>query len=908
MKHIRYWFKNLKQVVLAPLLCIAIAAAPVLHTLIFNLTARADMPAVTKTQAAVPAAPDYTGLTNINTLFNAAILGPSATDWQVVLDSDAQDAYQINDFIGMAYFTIAVTVHGVDFDGITIYLTEDIDHSDYSGSFRAIGTAANPFTGTFDGNGKTIILNNFNTNISQNPIIGLFGVISNAVIRNLTVTGEVAGWPNQYVGAIASQIENSVIINCFNKAVLTGTAGYVGNIAGLADSGSVIENCISLDDIDGWEDWETEGRLEFVRQLNRNVLDLLAGGDYEGLLFWGMDDEGYPAIGAEPIFDDWYAYTAYLLDFAIGLADYAYYGDPDDLEGFEGLLEIFESNGADAGELSDLESIYLQAMFDFDQLDIHEYYDDLEGFFDEVFGIITAMLESYDELYYEFFEYDSDDREYEEMLKEFALEMIAFSYEDNRSFMEGACVENYLALDKAYLEDLILLFTIRLTDYTIKAFTGEILKAISSSIHGFDAIYYEWADVFELDQAMNYEVRLKTFAADMINFSYKDNIEFMDRENSVTDLYKSYIQEIYDLIMDETGSLTFGSLSQFARDIINNVTEGAAVELNLATLTMLIDIGHDEYEIKSYIDFFDEIEAVINAAIWGFDEIYYAWEAAMEMVDIEDFRQGQINELLVAYNAKLNLISDEAIREQLEAVYNEALEVLEETDFVSWGNFTYTLGVAVANAKAEFNKIQADWEGRKLVVTLMTVGGIITSLLLVGSLIILILYIKKRRQSFLAYACVDEDNSQTAQLAHERGELMAKIIRLEREQKEMAAEVQKEKIASAKAKEEREAIIGRAISKEVTRVKTEMAAFYQKEIDAAVAEVQKEKEQTLQEARKIKDDAVTLVLKAKEKIVEQDVKEVATERKTKEADTTNPQMQDVLRQIAELIEKNKKGK
>lgn len=109
--------------------------------------------------------------------------------------------------------------------GGSFYLTADIDLSGSAGQ-NPIGTdAAHPFTGIFDGNGHTVK----GLDIKASPAAGLFGCISGAQIRNLTVQGSVAN-------TFEAQ-------NAETKA--DGSYPGSGAVAGIVLTGSVIENCVS---------------------------------------------------------------------------------------------------------------------------------------------------------------------------------------------------------------------------------------------------------------------------------------------------------------------------------------------------------------------------------------------------------------------------------------------------------------------------------------------------------------------------------------------------------------------------------------------------------------------------------------------------------------------------------------
>jgi putative cell wall-binding protein len=101
------------------------------------------------------------------------------------------------------------------------------------------------FSGVFDGNGYQIIGLNVN---SEDNYQGLFGYVNDAVIKNLTVSGQVIG--KGWVGGIVGQAANSTIDNCVNKATVQGTVNS-GGIAGFAFWASVIQNCSNKGSISG---------------------------------------------------------------------------------------------------------------------------------------------------------------------------------------------------------------------------------------------------------------------------------------------------------------------------------------------------------------------------------------------------------------------------------------------------------------------------------------------------------------------------------------------------------------------------------------------------------------------------------------------------------------------------------
>ena len=109
---------------------------------------------------------------------------------------------------------------------VSAVLTADIDLQ--SASWTAIGTSENKFAGSFDGRGHKVT-NLFGAN-------GLFGYVegnedANAVIQNVTVDGTITGTAD-YVGGIAGSVLYTTIENCVNCADITSAYSAVGGITG----------------------------------------------------------------------------------------------------------------------------------------------------------------------------------------------------------------------------------------------------------------------------------------------------------------------------------------------------------------------------------------------------------------------------------------------------------------------------------------------------------------------------------------------------------------------------------------------------------------------------------------------------------------------------------------------------
>ncbi len=118
-------------------------------------------------------------------------------------------------------------------------LTADIDLGGEANEFTAIGNNWDKsFSGYFDGDGHTI--SGLYINKPTDGYQGLFGSIRDgATIKNLTVSGKVIG--KSYVGGIAGYNQNATVLNCHNKAEVTGSGSSVGGIVGMNESSTTSE-------------------------------------------------------------------------------------------------------------------------------------------------------------------------------------------------------------------------------------------------------------------------------------------------------------------------------------------------------------------------------------------------------------------------------------------------------------------------------------------------------------------------------------------------------------------------------------------------------------------------------------------------------------------------------------------
>lgn len=123
-------------------------------------------------------------------------------------------------------FLNVMNEYGADWVNYTLVLQEDIDVSRLNGEITGmIGTADNPFAGTFDGNGYTIsnlnmVLTDVDTYGSSSTMhAGLFGYTNGATIKNLHISGtydvDVLESDELIIGGLVGQANNTTIENCY---------------------------------------------------------------------------------------------------------------------------------------------------------------------------------------------------------------------------------------------------------------------------------------------------------------------------------------------------------------------------------------------------------------------------------------------------------------------------------------------------------------------------------------------------------------------------------------------------------------------------------------------------------------------------------------------------------------------
>jgi len=188
------------------------------------------------------------------------ILAMSITASASTDNTDYTGYHKITNAGNLAWFACLVVGDGMEADpDAKAVLTADIDLSDlavrFNKSWSAIGTAAVPFTGIFDGNGYTIrglTIDSSADSTLTNPTVpsipnttteqGLFGVIGQgAIIHNLVLEGTASVSDGQKLGAVCSQ-NGGIVENVLSKVTVEG--GTTPSALCHTNSGSIV-NCFT---------------------------------------------------------------------------------------------------------------------------------------------------------------------------------------------------------------------------------------------------------------------------------------------------------------------------------------------------------------------------------------------------------------------------------------------------------------------------------------------------------------------------------------------------------------------------------------------------------------------------------------------------------------------------------------
>ncbi len=125
-----------------------------------------------------------------------------------------------------------------------------------------LGTSDHPFSGTFDGDGKTLTFNAENTDL--NVRTAPFAYVKDAEIKNLCTAGKITGSSNRASGLIGENYGTSTVTNCRSSLTISGGAFVGGFCIGAGDNlditGCVFDGKITATkQSGGFVGWSTTG-------------------------------------------------------------------------------------------------------------------------------------------------------------------------------------------------------------------------------------------------------------------------------------------------------------------------------------------------------------------------------------------------------------------------------------------------------------------------------------------------------------------------------------------------------------------------------------------------------------------------------------------------------------------------
>ena len=199
----------------------------------------------------------------------------SAASWYPALLPDEGGNYSVNNANDWESFCLMVA-NGNSFNGKTVKLTTDISVTRKCGIVSG-NTQVNAFSGTFDGQGKTITAT-ITDNSNQGTAI--FCYINGATIQHLISAGTITSNQNHTSGLVGFASGTNLIKDCAVTATLDITHDYAGGIVGHGLwSTTTIEGCVFAGTFSG------HGVLSPNSYLDPRYIGFI----------WGWSDIGAPA-------------------------------------------------------------------------------------------------------------------------------------------------------------------------------------------------------------------------------------------------------------------------------------------------------------------------------------------------------------------------------------------------------------------------------------------------------------------------------------------------------------------------------------------------------------------------------------------------------------------------------------
>ena len=230
-----------------------------------------------------------------------------------------------------------------------------------TGSWMPIGTAAKPYTGTFDGNGRAIDGLNVNLVSGSDNGAGLFGAAGEgAVIKDLTIAGgTVTIGKAGYAGAVVARTTGAVTLSgCHTGSGVTvkadtATASSVGGLVGFSEGTLTVTECSNSASVTGGAASANKGTGGLVGQaaaaftirqsFNAGSVSGTAGGNVGGLVGYA----GGTAAGASKMTD---VYSAGAVSGAASGSVGGFIGKLDTAFAFDGVTNGYTRAAVTAGD------------------------------------------------------------------------------------------------------------------------------------------------------------------------------------------------------------------------------------------------------------------------------------------------------------------------------------------------------------------------------------------------------------------------------------------------------------------------------------------------------------------------------------------------------------------------------
>ena len=238
------------------------------------------------------------GVPDVSAQFSGAGAGTKDDPYKIYNPAQLN---QVRNYTGKTevYFTL-----GADID-----LTSWIASNSPEQGWNPIGTDANPFKGTFMGNGHTI--KGMSISRGTTDDVGFFGVASGATVTNLTIEGSVYGANN--VGILAGNFTGAAE-NCHVKGSARTASDCVGGLIGKSGS-SDLKSCRANAEVEGTK--YVGGLIGYVlatvTSSDKSIDDCFAsgtvsGGSNVGGLIGAMDTSAFRKLKTDTSTSSYYYY------------------------------------------------------------------------------------------------------------------------------------------------------------------------------------------------------------------------------------------------------------------------------------------------------------------------------------------------------------------------------------------------------------------------------------------------------------------------------------------------------------------------------------------------------------------------------------------------------------------------